>query len=414
MKIIKFSRVILLLTIVMVFSIAVPKYYWMTFEKRVRPTNFIYSSLKNDFIKMKAIGKRVHWFDNKNREVSRKEFEKLAPLYYYRNLLYHGIMPDSLNGVKLDIDEIKKNTIFFNIKPKDILTSQIQLFPLIESKPDQPKLSMPKDFFRIKERMEFINCESNSVEEKPSLLFTNALKKKGFVFPAQGIWGNPSTMKPYDDGYFVIDSANKLFHIKKVKGEPVVNVKQLPENIHPVYILVTEIRLQEFHAVIITDKSEVYLVSFDNYKLVKLPISDYDYRNTQLRFSGNIFIRTILLSKDSGSEVIVTNRKYKTIATISESTVDKWETGAGTFLKAVAPFALSLRNSHTTFVNFYFKFTGIISLIGIILSLIVYFIIDSKFRTEKKSSAVDYILILFTGVYGLLALLLVPDESWKV
>ncbi len=414
MKIIKFSRLVLLLTIVMVLSIIIPKYYWMAFEKRVRPTNFIYSSLKNNFISMNVKNKKMHLYDDKHREVSRREFESLAPLYYYRNLIYHGTMPDSINGFPVNMDEIKKNTIFFNIKSKDILTSQIQLFPLLESKPDGPKLNMPKDFFRIKDRMEFINCEKNKVEEAPTKLFTKALKDNGFVFPAEGIWGNPSTMKPYDDGYFVLDSGNNLFHIKKVKGKPVIHVKKLPSGIKPIYILITEMRLKEFHAVIITEKSEVYLVSFDNYKLIKLPIPEYDYRNTQLRFSGTILTRTILLSKDTLNSVVVTDRNYKPIASISEASVDKWATDAGTILKTVAPFSLALKNSNTTFVDFYFKLTGLLSLVGILLSLIVYFIIDTKFREERKSTKTDYLIILFTGVYGLIALLLVPDESWKI
>ncbi len=414
MSLIKISRLVALLSIVLVFSIAIPKYYWMSLEKRTRSTKYIYSSLKHNFITIKSKNKGVIWCDDKGKEISRKEFESLAPLYYYRNLIYHGTMPDSIDGKRINIDDIKINTIFFSIKPQSILTSQIQLFPLMESRPDGPKLLMPKDFFRISERMEFINCETNQIEENLSNLFTNALIKVGFSFPAQQIWGNPSTMKPYDDGYFVLDASNHLFHLKKVKGHPVIHKVNLPSNIQPVYVFVSEMRLKEFHAVLITEKSEVYLISFDKYKLIKLPLEDYDYRTTQLRLNGTILTRTISLSSDKGVKVIVTDRNYKTINVASEMLVDKWETLPGKVLAAISPFSLTLTNSNTTFVNFYFRFAGLISLIGIIFSLIVYFVVDTKIREERKSSPVDYLFIVFTGVYGLIALLLIPDESWKV
>jgi hypothetical protein len=414
MKLIKTSRVILLLTIVLVLSVVVPKYYWKMFEKKPRVPSYIYSSKIHDFISMNVINKSIHWLDNKGVELPRKKFEQMAPLYYYRTLMYHSSMPDTINGWKVDIEKIKFNTIFTSIKPEDIQTPMIHLAPLLESKPDGPKLNMPKDFFRITDRMEFINCESNSVEEAMSKLFTDALVKAGFTFPAKNFWGNPSTMKPYDDGYFILDSADKLFHMKKVHGKPVVRKINMPNGVTPVFISVTEIRLREFHAIVVTEKSEVYLISFDNYKFIKLPLKEYNYRTMQLRMNGNVFTRTFTLLDDNSENIIVTNRNYEQIAVKKYSWIDKWDTESGEIFNALFPFTISLTNENSTFVNFYFTFAGWITLIGIIGSLIFYFFYNMRKKDEKSNCLFDFVLIAFTGIYGLIAVLLIKDESWKV
>ncbi len=414
MKLIKTSRIILLLSIVFVLSVVVPKYYWMMLAEKPKVPTYIYSSLVHDFITMKMINKSINRFDNNGVKVSRRKFEQLAPLYYYRSLMYHGKMPDSINGVKLNIEKIKLNTIFTSIKPEDIQTSMILLAPLIESKPDGPKLDMPKDFFRIADRMEFINCESNSVEERPSKVFTEALTKAGFTFPAKNFWGNPSTMKPYDDGYFILDSADNLFHLVKVHGKPIVYKIKMPEGIKPVFVSVTEMRLREFHAIVVTDKSEVYLISFDNYKFIKLPLTEYNYRTMQLRISGNIFFRTFTLMDNNSEKIIVTNRKYEQIASKQYSWTNKWDTGNGKVFSAFFPFTISLTNGDSTFVDFYFTFAGWIALIGIIGSLVFYFFFNLHKKEEKSNCLFDFVLIAFTGVYGLIAVLLIKDESWKI
>ena len=414
MKLIKTSRIILLLSIVLVLSVVIPKYYWKMFEKKPKVPTYIYSSTVHDFISMNVINKSIHWLDNNGKKIIRREFEQLAPLYYYRTLMYHSLMPDSINGEKVDIEKIKLNTIFTNIKPADIQTSVIQLAPLIESKPDGPKLNMPKDFFRITERMEFINCESNSIEEAPSKLFTKALVKAGFTFPAKNFWGNPSTMKPYDDGYFILDSAGNLFHLLKVHGKPVINKINMPEGVKPVFISITEIRLREFHAIVVTEKSEVYLISFDHYKFIKLPLEEYNYKTMQFRMNGNIFTRTFTLIDNSSESIIVTNRNYEQIAEKKYRWINKWDTNSGKVFNALFPFTISLTSQDSTFVNFYFTYAGWITLIGIIGSLIFYFFYNIRRKEEKSNCFFDFVLIAFTGLYGLIAVLLIKDESWKV
>ena len=276
--IVKISRIVLIITVIFVLSNIFPEYYWMTFEKHHPKPSIIYSALLNDFIQTVKRDNKFYRLDNRGETVEKKEFEKLAPLFFYRSLYYYDAIPDSLNGVAINYKLIKRNAIFSQIKPSMIQTPVIKLTPLLESVPDGPRLSMPDDFFRITERMEFIDCETNEIIPELTESFTKALKAVKFSFPAKNFWGNPTIMKPFDEGYFVLDSDNNLFHIKRVHNKPLVNKVSLPANIVPVFINVTEMEIKEFYAIMITEKSEVYLISYDNYKLIKIPLENYDYR----------------------------------------------------------------------------------------------------------------------------------------
>ena len=81
------------------------------------------------------------------------------------------------------------------------------------------RLEMPGDLFRLKDNIEFIDPETNTVKEEKSNLFMKVFIQKGFKFPAKRVAGNPSTRKAYDEGYFIIDSNDKIFHLKTGEWE---------------------------------------------------------------------------------------------------------------------------------------------------------------------------------------------------
>lgn len=79
---------------------------------------------------------------------------------------------------------------------------------------------MPGDVFRLNDRIEFIDMATNTILEKKSEIFTQAMKKKDFRFPVRCIGGNPTVKKEYDEGYFLTDSDHRLFHLKQLRGRP--------------------------------------------------------------------------------------------------------------------------------------------------------------------------------------------------
>ena len=99
----------------------------------------------------------------------------------------------------------------------------VGLYTLLESASGRVDLTLPPDVFRLtNDGLEFIECESNTVNRAKSLSFSRELTKHGFTFPVRLIWGNATTRKDYDNGYLLTDTQNRLFQLKMVKGTPFV------------------------------------------------------------------------------------------------------------------------------------------------------------------------------------------------
>jgi len=300
----------------------------------------------------------VVYTDPKGKIYSRDDFEQLIPFVNFRQLMLTGKLPDSLDGVKLIPKEINLNNVTLRVNPLAINSRPLQLYPLIESASGRVRLELPLDYFRISNRMEFVTSSSNEINEKKSKLFTDALTNEGFKFPSKFIYGNPSTKKPFDEGYFVIDSGNNVFHIKMIKGKPFCKKTNIPSDLGIAYMAINEFELREFYGIIVTTNDEVFLISYDHYKLIKLPVAGYDHQEHQLQFRGDLFYRSIVVYKENGFNAVVTDRNYKVVDSYSETKPTKDEMAAGVIASYLFPFTIVIEKDTTPFVNFYFNFSG--------------------------------------------------------
>jgi hypothetical protein len=349
--------------------------------------------------------------DRKGNEYTRERTDELLPLAHYRLLAAKGLLPDTLKGKKLDIDEIRLNALNFRARPVYINPPQIPLYPLFESKPPRLKLEMPEEFFRITDRMEFINCESNEIVENLTTDFTKALQANDFVFPASRVYGNPTTRKAYDEGYFVFDKDENLFHIKKIEGKPFCKVVDVPDSIKIKTIFVREFSLKEFYAFIITENSDLYLLLFDNYQFKKMPVQNYNSNIDMFRFQGNIFYRTFAIYKENQLFVYVTNRDYELIDQYEESWLDNKQRTAGIMSAYFFPFELTLNSPDSQFIDFYFtdyNYTAIY--LNVLLALIAFFIMR-KNKIRFTTNILDYLIIMFTGLFGFIAVMIFKYED---
>jgi hypothetical protein len=405
---IKISRIFYLLLIVFVASIFLPKYYWMKFEKNIRRPMVYYSPVINEFLVSRLVGNEMFYVDRYGKKYDRDQYERLTPLLNYRQLISAGKLPDSLKGQPLNVDVIRVNNIMTKVSADQIDYKPIQLNPLLESKSGRVKLEMPDDYFRITNRFEFVNCQSNKVDEAKSNLFTAALSEKNFAFPAVMISGNPTNKKAFDEGYFVLDSKNNLFHIKMVKGKPFCENTNIP-SLDVAFMSISEMTLREFYGLIFTKQGEVYLISYDNYKLIKLPLENYDIKKQNFLMIGDQFYRTISLTGINNIHTIVTDRNYKVVDRYEESWSGNNDLNAGKASLWLFPFTLRLSDSSSSFANFYFKFSGIESILLIILlTLITYFILRYR-KISLKNGWVDLIIVLVSGIFGFIAVLLIKN-----
>ncbi|KUK88437.1 MAG: hypothetical protein XE04_1962 [Marinimicrobia bacterium 46_43] len=353
--IVRISRYTLILVAVVVMAIYLPDFYWLLFDVKTPSPYVSYSPVDSVFIMYRREGNDLVFRDEAGNTYTRDEYEAKLPFFYYMQLISDGRMPESLHGIELDVNEIKKNRNMHRLRSLMLDVPQIPLYPLLESESGRVNLEFPDEYFRITdEGMEFINSISRKVDKEMSALFTQALEEKGFEFPAKMIFTNPTTRKAFDEGCFVVDSKDHLYHIKKTKGQPVVVNTHFPGK-------------------------------------------------ATLRITTDLFFRQVTLDKEDGIDVFVTDRDYNLIDEYHESWKTREEYPQGKVARAIFPFSASLNDGSSAYVGLYTDWHFPLAWIGNIIALLIFVFFLKKEDRKLKKSIPELLLVAVTGLYGLIA-----------
>lgn len=409
----KLSRYAIVILATISLSIFLPNLYWMVFDKPNRSPQIYYSPIIKDFLFTKTINGDTEYWDKQGNTYSRKEYETLLPFNYYYNLDKWGVLPDTIEGFPTSISSIRKNSQFARIRSVYFHTPVIQLNPLFESQSDFVRLEMPDELFRIDDKIEFLDARTNSTVDSLSDIFNSALTNQGFRFPAKYIAGNPTTRKAFDEGYFVIDQTNNVFHLKKVKGLPFCVKTGIPTDLNIRYIAIQEHPRREFYGLLITQSNEVYLITYNNYQLIRLPADGYDADTMDLLFFVDPIYRTIQYSNDHEKTCVVTDINYNTIDKFTAHWTPKSEWTRSKIAAALFPFQVERQNENTDYILFKLHYNGWIALIGILIALGATIIIKKTvYKENLKENWLDLLIVALSGIYGALAVLLIQPEPW--
>ena len=280
-----------------------PALYDLVFPRTDRMPFVVYSCLDSTFIRFESTGKQVRYVDFRGQEFTKAEADSLLPLFAFRQLVAEGRLPDSLFGVELTPKKIQQNAFHFKTSPKQLNKPAVGLYTMLESASGRVDLQLPPDVFRLtKDGLEFIDCETNTVNKAKSLSFSRELAKHGFTFPVQLIWGNGSTRKDYDNGFLLTDSGNRLFQLKMVKGAPWVreikNEKLKIKNY--IQLFTIEPANRALVGLVVDDAHQLYAVR-SNGKLAHIGIDEYDPQTMQITIVGDLMHWTITLYTENDS-----------------------------------------------------------------------------------------------------------------
>ncbi len=407
---VKLSRYFLVAIAILAGSVAIPKLYWIAFEKAPKAPNVMYSCINNDFMILKPGDDPIRT-DTKGTIYSREEYEQLLPMTYFRQLMSNGTMHDTINGVEMDPHSLFQSSFFYRYQPKSRYYPEPKLYPMFESESGRVNLEMPQDFFRIGKRVEFIDARSNKLNNEKSELFTEALAEEDFVFPGNLIAGLPTTRKARDDGYFITDSNNGLFHIKMVKGEPFVVRVETPENFRISFIECTEVRNREFYCFVYSAANQVYILTQEAYDLVELPIEGFDPKKDELRIQGDIFNRTVAVTSDNRVEVFVMDDMYEPVDKYSEEWPSLFERTEGKIFSWLFPAEFIAKDKNTGYIRFALRVSP--GFIWVFLNMIwvgfAIFLIKRR-KQNVKNQIPDLAIIAVTGIFGFLATLIFPNK----
>ena len=286
-----------------------------------------------------------------------------------------------------------------------------EVYPLIESEPETARLVFPEDRFRFGEEMEFINADYNRLDLEQTRIFTQALKNAGFIFPARLAAGKGTILKPFDEGYFVKDAQNAVFHIKRVKGEPQVARTPLDPNLEIRTIKVSENQSRKFYGLVLTGDDRLFLLSYDDYRLIYLPLAGYDPETMDFKLIVNPLYRTAVYSDDKVIRAVLMDEKYQYLDRNDHVMPGAEPAPIQRFIRWATPFKIGLENPNSGYLTLDLKWHGWGSLAVSGLALVLFLILASRQKLGLRARLLDGALVLLTGVYGLVAVLFLPFEE---
>jgi len=295
-------RYVIIALAVIVLAWLLPALYDLVFPRTDRMPFVVYSCLDSTFIRFESTGKQVRYVDFRGQEFTKAEADSLLPLFAFRQLVAEGRLPDSLFGVELTPKKIQQNAFHFKTSPKQLNKPAVGLYTMLESASGRVDLQLPPDVFRLtKDGLEFIDCETNTVNKAKSLSFSRELAKHGFVFPVQLIWGNGSTRKDYDNGFLLTDANDRLFQLKMVKGAPWVReIKVVESRIKWIQLFTIEPANHALVGLVVSDDHQLYAVR-SNGELAHIGINEYDPQTMQISIVGDLMHWTITLYTENDS-----------------------------------------------------------------------------------------------------------------
>lgn len=393
---IRCSKILLFFTAAVLLAWSLPWFYRFLTDRPDHAPFTLYSCVTGGFASIDYSEKDgIRYRDASGKLYADKEFDSILPMFYYRQLMADGRLPDSLCGVKITPQMIGMNNFIFRHSPSERNKVAPTLYPLLEAMSGRVDLKMPDDVFRLTaDRIEFIDMATNAVDETKSESFTRTMKVKGFEFPARCVRGNPSTKKDYDEGYFLIDDAGTLFHLKQLRGRPYVRRIDLPEGADIREIFVTEFASRRTYALLSDATQRLYVLTAPDYGIEPLPVEGFDPKTDGMTIIGDLFDWTLILSEDTGERIYAVDANdYTQVDTLSYPAAESLATRIS---RCLFPFEVRFTSYDDQFVRPRIRHVSAAALpLGILLAAVYLTLRRRRILKELWAAAGIVLLGLF-------------------
>jgi hypothetical protein len=367
-----------------------------------------FSSVEKKFLLRESDSSKSKFHDDEGKEFTEEQYDKALPLLNYRQLAINGEMPDSVGDRAVDPRELRVKTIYFRYHPVETHTPGTDLYIMYESLPKKAKLESPGDIFRLKDQIQFIDDETNRINDVKSELFRKAMLKAGFSFPAQWTYGNLNIRKAYDEGYFSLDAAGQLYHIKMVNGRPFVRNTNLDPSVEPAYFSMLEVADKRFYGFLFDKRGNVFILEEGGgkYVPVQLAIDPICLDTDEISIIGNMLYWTVSVQNAAGKKYYALDSEtlQKQREMYIEASANKWDT----FASYLFPAYLTFKAKTSDYVAPHLHFTAYTALIcNLVLAVLTMLLFPAESWRQKIFAGL-YALIF--GIAGTLALLIIPKK----
>lgn len=370
-----------------------------------------YSCMLDDICIIDHSDKAFPMQDTKGNQYTTAQFDSLQPMLNFRQLMSDGRLPDSIKGVEITPQAIRVKMVNYKFRPNEIESPQMGLYILFEAMPKRVGLEIPDDAFRIKDKIEFIDTETNTVNVEKSNKFQKVMEQEGYTFPTQWAAGNMNPRKPYDEGYFCLDAKGELFHLKMVNDRPYFKNTHISDSIEIAYFAMQEVSDKRFYGFLYSKDGGMYIIENEggDYRTMKLDIDPIDLKQDQILVMGNLFDWTVSITTPNAKKnyALDANSLKRLTSYDIQRSKNKWEkVSEWTF-----PFYLTFEKKFSDYIVPEFHFTAITAFFANIILALSIACMRRKATTSKKIFYSLYVLI--TGIAGFIALLMLPAMDKK-
>ncbi|MDY0191534.1 MAG: DUF4857 domain-containing protein [Desulfuromonas sp.] len=293
--------------------------YQQEYRHFVEQYYIFYSPIINDFIYQKNGQGHQFSYGTQTTTFDRQEYEHLLPFVYWKNLDIQGKLPFTLHGQQYDKQRIKAARLSLQYHPASLDTKEVALYPLFNPISHKGVIPFPEEVFAIKhDRIVVYDCET--IQPEPLLTEqTNALLKQQHVqFPIDTMWGKITNMKPYDWGYFFKDNLGRLFNLKRGDNTLTVNEVLVPQQVGEiVHMQISENRQQNVYGYAINHLSQVYLISYPNYKFIPLRLDGFDYQTMTFHLISDPIQYIVRYHDDKIYHAALFNRDFQFLKSVT-------------------------------------------------------------------------------------------------
>lgn len=398
---------------ILVLAVALPLFVGALSGNVQGKSYIFYSVISENFVYQDAHGGHDFTYgDSDGRIFDQAEFERRLPFVYWKNLDIQGQLPIAINGKIFGKSEIRARRQSFRLTPSLMPDNSRQpgLYPLFNPAKKVGTIPFPETMFRIDfNGIHFIDWDGVIEDEESGVKFTQALQHAGFDFPSKRIAGKTTNLKPFDEGYFIQDSSENLWHLKQIDGIPHITQVQLPENIRIKHLLISENRKKAFYGLLLDEKDRLYLISYDQYRLIPLPAPGYDPLTMELQLFSNP-VGSILRYGDSGKmRAIALDHQFQQIAAYERDIPETHTHLYKQVLHWLTPFSLKLdKEEKSAFVRLDYETHDFRFLVGSMLLLVIFMGVNVAKKRPIQSTIPEMIGILLLGLYGFALALMLP------
>lgn len=400
-------RIFLVLLGVLALGLTLPDLYRKVMEKRPEKKWLYYSEISHEFIITEEVSDTISeqngmiYYSPEGKQFTEAEYMQLLPFLYTRKLALMEALPDSINGLPFN-RELQQSVKRGMLLAGGLFTYQLN--PLFESKSGLVRPVLPDDLFRINSRgLEFIDPETNRIDQEKSRRFTTVLQSHGFQFPAGEIYGIPSVLKSRDDGYFITDREGDLYHLLMAKGEAVCRKIETAIAISHIKCTVPG----DIYAYIYDTDRQLYVL-FPDYTIKKLPMIP---SNGRYMYSHNQFYKTFKNTDTDSTRMYVLDSNYDLVDYYAME-ADHYSKSKEAFIEShLFPFRIMITPGYAHLIplpNPFRRFIWLnLALTGILLAIKA----GKRRKLGNIFNLIDLLSVLIFGIFGFISVLVFPHRK---